>query len=305
MGATEAIDALDRDLTSTLQGPGAWTGFVRLSRRPALRLRADIFELRKRRCEFSVTRDALELRVPGHRYRFSLKGLCPLSEFSGTELIVTFHPDETPSGTPAGSSELDRATVRILNIGRGGKSVFVTRAINAVADIAERNAEQSLAAPATAPSDWEVLLRALAAPDLVDRSALTSPLAQARLRGIEARQQLLESEGGTISAEEAGRALGVQRQAVDKRRQAGTLLGLSTGGHGYRYPSWQFTRDGVLGGLEPTLRALARHDDWMKLAFFVTGNDRLAGRSPVERLRDGKVNEVLDAAQVYGQHGAA
>jgi hypothetical protein len=305
MAPTEALDALDRDLTSTLQQSGPWTDFVRLSRRPTLRLKADVFELRKRRCEFSLTREALELKTPGNRYRFSLKGLCPLSEFTGQILTVTFHPLEDASASPQGSSELDRATWRAANAARGGKHVFVTRALNAVADIAERNPEQSLAAPATAPSDWEVLLRALATPELVDLSTSSSPLAQARLRGIEARQQLLEAEGGTFSAEEAGRALGVQRQAVDKRRQAGTLLGLSTGAHGYRYPSWQFTRDGVLGGVEPALRALARHDDWMKLAFFVTGNDRLAGRSPVQRLRDGKVSEVLDAAQVYGQHGAA
>jgi hypothetical protein len=92
---------------------------------------------------------------------------------------------------------------------------------------------------------------------------------------------------------------------VDKRRQAGTLLGINVGGHGYHYPAWQFEQSGVVSGLERVLKTLARHDDWMKLAFFVNANDRLRGESPLTHLRRGDLQPVLDAAEAYGEHGAA
>ena len=80
--------------------------------------------------------------------------------------------------------------------------------------------------------------------------------------------------------------------------------GVSTGRHGYRYPAWQFDESGVLPGLEDVLKVLATHDEWMQVAFFVSKNQRLANRTPVETLKAGKVDLVLDAAEVYGEHGA-
>ncbi len=154
-------------------------------------------------------------------------------------------------------------------------------------------------------SDWEVLLRALSSTDVLVLTSGSDPLANARLRGIHAKRRLVNAEGGAISASEVAQILGISRQAVDKRRQAGTLLAIRVGGHGYRYPFWQFEQSGVLGGLEPVLKALARHDEWMKLAFFVNANVHLNDESPLHRLRRGDVETVLQAAEAYGEHGAA
>ena len=49
-------------------------------------------------------------------------------------------------------------------------------------------------------------------------------LARATIRGIEARQQLAEAEGGSLSSEDASRLLGISKTAVLKRLDAGRLL---------------------------------------------------------------------------------
>jgi hypothetical protein len=118
-----------------------------------------------------------------------------------------------------------------------------------------------------------------------------------------ASRRLIDENGGALTATQTGALLGISRQMVDKRRHAGKLLAISTGRHGYRYPAWQFERSGVLSGLEDVLKALASHDGWIQIAFFVSKNERLGG-TPIEALRAGRLNAVLDAAAVYGEHGA-
>jgi hypothetical protein len=115
---------------------------------------------------------------------------------------------------------------------------------------------------------------------------------------------LIDEHGGALTAVQAAATLGISRQMVDKRRRAGKLLAVSTGRYGYRYPVWQFDESGVLPGLEDVLRVLAPHDEWMQVAFFVSKDQRLANRTPVDTLKAGELDAVLDAAAVYGEHGA-
>jgi hypothetical protein len=57
-------------------------------------------------------------------------------------------------------------------------------------------------------------------------------------------------------------------------------------------------------GLEDVLLALAEHDEWMQNVFFISPNTWLGGRRPLDLLREGKIQEVIDAAKEFGQHGA-
>jgi hypothetical protein len=285
--------------------PTRWSDALAVDRKAdAIRVRADLFKLRKHNYELVYRTHVLELRTPTKRFRVVFKGVAPESELSGGLLIITFRSQFEAPGEPA-LEALGRATWRATHAAKGVKRVFVTRAINAVVDLAEKNAESSLEAATTAGSDWEVLLRALSSTDVVEVTPGADPLANARLRGIHAKRGLLDAEGGSIAASEVARILGISRQAVDKRRQAGTLLAIRAGGHGYRYPAWQFEESGVLDGLERVLKALARHDEWMKLAFFVNSNVRLDDESPLQRMRRSDVAAVLQAAEAYGEHGAA
>jgi len=158
---------------------------------------------------------------------------------------------------------------------------------------------------ASASSDQEAILRILEAPEMAVPDAATAAIDAARARGIEARQQLINAEGGSWSAELVAKHLGLTRQAVDKRRKANKLIGLDLGRHGYLYPSWQFTKSGTLSGLEEVLGALRRHDPWAQVIFMLSPNDRLDGTPPLRALREGRVDDVKIAASLFGEHGAA
>jgi hypothetical protein len=181
---------------------------------------------------------------------------------------------------------------------------LMVRAISAVLRFSELS-EDSVVNATSAPTDLAVLLRALSSGEILDDLMIVEPLAPAFIRGIEAKRKLIEEHGGTLSAERAAEILNITRQAVDKRRRNGKLIGLSMGRHGYRFPIWQFTESGVLPGLEDVLAVLAPHDEWMQAAFFLGKSPRLDGRTPIETLKHGKLERVLDAAEVYGEHGAA
>jgi hypothetical protein len=101
--------------------------------------------------------------------------------------------------------------------------------------------------------------------------------------------------------------LGISRQAVDKRRRNNTLLAVQAGGRGYRYPVWQVVDGRALAGLEDVLEALADHDPWMTLQFFLRENLRLDNQRPLDVLReesDDSLEDVLAAARTYGEQGA-
>lgn len=126
----------------------------------------------------------------------------------------------------------------------------------------------------------------------------------ARLRGIEAKRRILTGDGGMLSAERAGEILMMSRQAVEKRRKAGRLIGVSLGRRGFGYPAWQFSERGTLPQLEAVFDALKQHDAWTKLVFLTSENAATEGKKPLDVLRSGDVEKVLAAARTYGEQGA-
>jgi hypothetical protein len=146
------------------------------------------------------------------------------------------------------------------------------------------------------PAVLPILIRHLAA-----SLSPSDPLSCARLRGIAAQEELA---GETMSASEVAKLLGISRQAVDKRRTEGKLLAVEPPKRGNRYPVWQFGRRGVLDGLETVLAALKEHDAWAQVRFMTSGNHRLGGKTPIERLRAGDLASVVRAAELFDVHGA-
>jgi hypothetical protein len=132
------------------------------------------------------------------------------------------------------------------------------------------------------------------------------PFFNARMRGLQRRQDLLQTEGSPLSAVEAAQILGISRQMVDIRRKQGKLIGIRARGRRYSYPCCQFTEQGtVLPGLEKVLNALDDKDPWMQLSFLVSPNHWLEGARPLDLLRNGAVDEVLRAAYSSGKQGGA
>jgi DNA-directed RNA polymerase specialized sigma24 family protein len=241
----------------------------------------------------------------------------PISHFDAETLInknfieVKFRPLPDASRELVSAAALTtEATVHALervlkSAHEPVRRVFITRALNAVAILSELSPEGSIEAASSATSDCGVLARALVDPEAVTSIAESDPLAAAKLRGVEARENLLRAEGGTLSGDDVSKLIGISRQAVDKRRRAGRLIALTRGRRGYFYPAWQFEGGRTLPGLEEVLKALKRHDQWMQAAFMLHPNIQLNNSTPLAELRSGKLDAVVDAALSYGEHGAA
>src|SRR5436309_16009198 len=106
------------------------------------------------------------------------------------------------------------------------------------------------------------------------RESREDKLARAAVRGLEARQQLAEAEGGSLSSEDAARLLRISKTAVLKRLEAGRLLAWREERlQAARFPRWQFDEHGrVLAGLEEVLEILNRDerlDAWRMFLFFL------------------------------------
>jgi hypothetical protein len=141
---------------------------------------------------------------------------------------------------------------------------------------------------------------------LDDSPSREQKLARATIRGTETRQQLKETEGGSISSEEAADLLEISKTAVLKRLAAGNLLAWrSERLNAARFPRWQFTEEGtVLPGMGEVLAILNqgdRLDTWAKILFFLQVKPSLRDRRPLDLLRAGELDLVVVAAQAYAE----
>jgi len=212
------------------------------------------------------------------------------TEASADSTRLIFTPKGRETGVRKKKSVKDEFSARVRNF-------FETTVVSQVHDAALKAALQ-------APTEFETILHALERPEVAAAVRNQDPLAMARLRGIEAKRRMLSDEGGILSAEKAGELLTMSRQAVEKRRKAGRLIGVSLGRRGFGYPAWQFSERGTLTGLEAVLDALKPEDAWTKLVFFTSENAATDGKKPLDVLRAGGVEKVLAAARTYGEQGA-
>jgi hypothetical protein len=181
----------------------------------------------------------------------------------------------------------------------GETAIFLSRAIRALIELA---GQANLSEAVAAASDYDLLLKVLQQPEVTPFLVSKDPLAKAKLRGILAKQQLLEAEGGALSSDETAKLLGISREAVNKRRQQGKLIGLPAG-RAYRYPVWQFQKSQTLKGIETVLKSFQVKDPWMQTAWMLGSNVRL-GQRPLDALRSGQIEPVKQAALLYGEQGA-
>jgi len=177
------------------------------------------------------------------------------------------------------------------------------RAVSAVTTLTREQDDTALGDAVAAPSDIQVLLRMLSAPEALDILRPEAPLIDAQLCGIAARDDILRAEGGSVDVSAAANIIGISRQAVERRRQRHVVLALPVGRRGYRYPVWQFTQSGILPGLGAILLTLAPDGEWFTAGWLLTDNKRLNAR-PLDLLREGRSDAVVQAALAYGEEGA-
>jgi hypothetical protein len=250
----------------------------------------------KQDVRLSFENNLLSCEFAGQELRLDLAGFDVKAEVLGLTFVFEFKTSQS-------CGQLLKK--RLSAIEKSKHPIFVSRALNALVEFEEELPKERIDEASSAPSDYMVLLEALTASTVATHLAVEDPLATARLRGVEQQRKLLEQSGGVLRAEEVANLLGLSRQAVDKRRRRGRLIGLKRGKRGYVYPVWQFEGGATLPHLEEVLDALRDYDPWMQLAFFINLNDRLENRSPLEMLRSGESDRVLEAARSYAEHGAA
>jgi hypothetical protein len=144
-------------------------------------------------------------------------------------------------------------------------------------------------------------------PDVLAAINRQDPLLKAKLRGIKARNTMLNYQGHPWKSSDVAKYLDISVQAVSKKRSAKKILGLSLGKRGYVYPCWQFANNGILPGLSEIISILEAGlvPDWDKLRFFISGDFRLSGKTPLEYLQGSNLEPVKLAAKAYGVHSAA
>jgi hypothetical protein len=184
------------------------------------------------------------------------------------------------------------------------RRAILTRFLRAAGMAIGQASPATLTKAASAESDLTAVLATLEAaipePHVASDEEV---IAGAQLRGLDARQHVLDAEGGTLSAEQLARRLQLTRQAVDLRRRNHRLIGLPVGRHGYRYPVWQLGPNGVWSWLPTVIEALAPHDPWQQVFFLLSPHPDLGGETPLSTLRGGRIDEVLALARTYAAYG--
>jgi hypothetical protein len=130
--------------------------------------------------------------------------------------------------------------------------------------------------------------------------------ARALLRGIEIAEADLATAGGAYDLAQVQRLMhGVSRQRIERRVQEGTLLAVPGPSNRRRYPTIQFNPDGtVVDGLKAVQETLDFSSPWSVLSFLVNPDDRLHNMRPIDVLRRGDVDLVLESARRVGVQGA-
>jgi hypothetical protein len=117
-------------------------------------------------------------------------------------------------------------------------------------------------------------------------------------RSFKRRRELLE---GSLTASRVADLLGTTRQTPHDRVKGGTLLAVLDRG-AWRFPTWQFDPEGpdsIVEGLPEVLRAL-EVSPLAKASWIVRPNQYLEGRTPLETLKEGRVEAVRSAAEAVG-----
>jgi hypothetical protein len=142
---------------------------------------------------------------------------------------------------------------------------------------------------------------------VIDKQAF-EPDARARalLRGVKIAEADLREAGGAYNLRDLRTLLrGVSRQRVDKQVREGSLLAVPGPSNRRVYPTIQFQADGtIVKGLKAVREALSTQNPWAVLNFLVQPDDRLNGRKPIELLRTGEIDAVMDVARRVDRQGA-
>ena len=182
---------------------------------------------------------------------------------------------------------------------------FLRRSVKMLERVSSSASSEALKSALSSPTDFggvATLLSDLATLG-VDVSSV-DPFVEAMARGAAIKRELLTSGGGGFTSGQVSSALGITRQAVDKRRLRHALLAVPNGSGEYVYPACQFTGEGVVPGLEEVLRAFQMRSPWTQLSVLLAPAPALGGRTLIEALKSGAVERAVTVAASFGEQAA-
>jgi hypothetical protein len=128
---------------------------------------------------------------------------------------------------------------------------------------------------------------------------------RALLHGVNLAREDLKSSGGAYDLAQVQSLLGVSRQAIDKRVRQGSLLAVPGPRNRRHYPTVQFRQDGsVVEGLQKVRDVLPSRNPWVVLNFLVNPDPRLGEQRPIDLLKKGQVETVIESARRVDEQGA-
>lgn len=156
------------------------------------------------------------------------------------------------------------------------------------------------------PNDITVELTAEPHGGAEERAFGLDARSRALLRGKEIGLHDIKAAGGAFTLDEVCQLLGpVSRQVVERRVREGRLLAVPGPSNRRVYPALQFHTDGqVLAGLREVLEALPTENPWTVLNFLVNPDAHLDYRKPIDLLKAGQSELVVQAAASLASQGA-
>jgi hypothetical protein len=182
---------------------------------------------------------------------------------------------------------------------------FLARSVSMLERVTSSASAEALKSALSSPTDIGGVASLLSdlAPHGVDLSA-ADPFIEAMARGAGIKRDLLASGGGGFTSGQVATALGITRQAVDKRRGRRGLLAVPSGSGEYLYPACQFTRSGVIPSLEDVLRAFRILSPWTQLSALLSPSPALGGSTILDALKSGDIERATAIAASFGDQAA-
>ncbi len=113
------------------------------------------------------------------------------------------------------------------------------------------------------------------------------------------KAELINMAGGLLTLQAVASLLNSPEHLAEERHKAGEIIAVRAGeDHGY--PACQFGPDGMLPGLSEALAVMPMRADWMRLEWLLVPDHALDGRSPLQALKAGRIEEVMDVARGQG-----
>jgi hypothetical protein len=182
---------------------------------------------------------------------------------------------------------------------------FLKRSLKMLERVSASASPEALKSALSSPTDVGGVATLLSdlAPLGVDLSSV-DPFVEAMALGTAIKQELLTSGGGGLTSSQVASALGITRQAVDKRRIRQALLAVPNGSGEYLYPACQFTSTGVIPDLEKILRAFRIRSPWTQLSALLASTPALGGRTILDALKSGTIERAIAIAASFGEQAA-